>query len=174
MPLAQLICACSYESRVFHRVLAGYKERGRRDLSRLLGTRLCGALQANLPKNVRPIVVPIPCSTKRKRIRGFDQAELLARYVSHKLKLDYQPLLTRGRTRSASQKELGILARRKSLKGVYGISKKQDLVDAKRRGVLLIDDVATSLATLETCAMTLQAAGIASIRAATLAHAAIG
>jgi len=173
VPLQQLVSAYAYEERVFHRLLAAYKERGLRDVHTMLGTRLVAQLKPLLIGT--PIVTAIPCSRRRRRERGFDQAELLAKFVAKKLSLEYAPDILRRSKEAGTQKELGQLARRTHLKDLYAINvDSKALAPCRKHGVLLIDDVATSLATLETCATLLKRAGIGDVRAGVLAHAAIG
>ncbi|MFH0831179.1 MAG: phosphoribosyltransferase family protein [Parcubacteria group bacterium] len=175
VPLNQLVSGFAYESRTFHRALAVYKEQGNRHLSGVLAHRLAFQLKRFLSAQTRPIVVPIPCSRLRRRSRGFDQAELLARIIAARLNLECRPqVLQRSAKRGHAQKGLGILERRRALIGAFAVTSDTHLLAPCRdRGVLLVDDVATSLATLETCAELLRAVGMRDVRAAVLAHAAL-
>jgi competence protein ComFC len=112
-------------------------------------------------------VVPVPMHIGKKRQRGYNQAELLARELCQKTgqKLEVHWLSCAG-TRH-SQTELSREERIKNVAGAFRV--KTPKIDA-RGDALLIDDVCTTGATLEECAKALKAAGCRRIFALTLAR----
>jgi ComF family protein len=102
----------------------------------------------------RATLVPVPLHIERRRSRGFNQAELLARQLAPLLELPTSESLVRARP-TTKQHRLNRAARLENLRGAFGM----------RPGVLaprvaiLVDDIITTTATLEACASVLRAAG---------------
>jgi predicted amidophosphoribosyltransferase len=94
----------------------------------------------------------IPLGKARKRLRGFDQAEALARQVAHRTGWPIRPLLRRV-TETAPQARRSGPARRVALRGAF------EAMATPPPRVLLIDDVLTSGATASECARVLRQAG---------------
>lgn len=111
------------------------------------------------------IVVHVPTANQRVRQRGYDQAQLIAREFARSRGLRYQALLMRrGNTRQlgANRKE-----RLQQLATAYYSPHPNRIRDAS---ILLVDDVLTTGATLETAARVLKAAGASTVRAITFAQ----
>lgn len=89
-------------------------------------------------------VIAVPLSAKRKRIRGYNQADLLAREISSALRLDYMNGAVVKIKDNERQAKLGHIAREKNVKGAYKVADKEAV---KGRRVLLVDDVLTTGAT---------------------------
>lgn len=115
------------------------------------------------------IVMPVPLHRSRLRHRGFNQALLLAHGIakSFDLKLDMDTLVRVRRTRP--QVELTGMDRAENVKGAFGLRKPGPV---QGKGILLIDDVFTTGATMNECCRVLKAAGARSVVAFTLARAA--
>jgi len=112
-------------------------------------------------------IVPVPLHRSRLRQRGFNQAVLLGRVLSHNLSVPMTPdLLVRTR-RTEPQVELSAEKRRLNVKGAFSV-KKPGLVVGKR--VLLLDDVMTTGSTMDECAKELKKAGALSVIALTIAR----
>jgi ComF family protein len=102
------------------------------------------------------IVVPVPLHISRKRERGYNQAELIARPLANRLGLPFHPrVLVRTKPRPP-QLVLSRTEHWKSVRGAYA-THKTSRVDNLR--VLLVDDVLTTGATLDACARGLKRAG---------------
>ncbi len=143
-----------------------------------LGLRL-GALLANtweaLPGLDSPVIVPVPLHPSRRRQRGFDQAELLARGLIRGLRRGNRfrslqtALNTLRRTRATPpQVGLSASARRENVRGVFSVARPERV---RNRVVVVVDDVMTTGATLSACARALKQAGASSVLALTLARA---
>ncbi len=113
-------------------------------------------------------VVPVPLHAWRRCRRGYNQSELLARELSLLLDVPMIDALTRVRY-TTPQVELRKTQRRDNVRGAFALHE-----DVRRRenkgGVLLIDDVCTTGATLGECARVLKSAGFAPVYALTLAR----
>ena len=136
---------------------------------RALGETLARLLSDFLTANPIPgeVLVPMPIHDKRLRERGYNQSSLLARELS---KLSGLPMvdnsLTRQRHALPQTQTKTADERRNNVAGAFTCR------DQKLKGsqVLLIDDVATSGATLDACATALKAAGAISVWGLALAR----
>ena len=103
------------------------------------------------------VLAPVPLHRKRYKERGYNQSALLARELG---KLTGLPVVTDGlvrRQHTPSQaRTASVDARRQNV--IDAFSSPEGRLTKKR--VILIDDVATSGATLNACARALKASGI--------------
>lgn len=113
------------------------------------------------------IITPVPMHRRRMRERGYNQAELLARRVAAHRKLSYERDLLFRTRQVEPQAGIGSAAQRAvNVAGSIGVSADRDVSGAS---VILVDDVATTGSTLETCAGALKQAGAVSVWCLTLA-----
>lgn len=108
------------------------------------------------------IIVPVPTVNKRVRMRGYDQAELIAKALARRRGLSCRNLLRR--LKATRQVGSGRRQRFEQLQGAFTAQ------NPHSRPVLLIDDVLTTGATLESAAKALSQAGVEQIDAAVFAH----
>jgi ComF family protein len=114
------------------------------------------------------LVVPIPLHRGRQRSRGYNQSALLAKHVSRAAGLPLAVTAARRiRATRPLAKSMNAEHRRTIVEGAFAADRAQ----VERRCVLLIDDVATTGATLDACAKALLEAGAASVRCVTFARA---
>lgn len=110
-------------------------------------------------------LVPVPLHRRRQRMRGYNQAELLARELGRWTRLPVETgWLARVRD-TASQTGLTPAQRIKNVHGAFAGTTKLD-----RSRILLVDDVCTTGATLNACARALKRGGAASVQAVTVAR----
>jgi ComF family protein len=111
-------------------------------------------------------VVPVPLHRRRMRERGFNQADDLARELG-------LPVLHALRRVRATHAQVGLPAerRRDNVRDAFDITTQPMLVGST---IVLVDDIATTGATLEACARVLRRAGAAEVRALTAARVASG
>ena len=113
------------------------------------------------------IIVPVPLHSRRLRERGYNQSELLAKELS---KISGLPLLKgnliRQRHNHPQARAVSAAERRRNVAGAFACRRD----NLKDRSIMLIDDVATSGATLDACAAALKAAGGGEVWGLTLAR----
>lgn len=136
------------------------------DGRRSIATRLSGLMAAHgrdvlLGAN---LVVPVPLHRRRQRHRGFNQAEDLARGLG----LPTGRVLRRVRA-TRPQVDLPADERRANVRHAFALSR-TDIPLAHGLVIVLIDDVATTGATLEACARVLKRTGVEDVRALTVAR----
>jgi len=112
-------------------------------------------------------VVPVPLHPDRRRERGYNQAELIARPLARRLGLKLGAyLLVRTKPRPAQL----VLSRSEHWKSVRGAYATRQGVRVDKLRVLLVDDVLTTGATLDACSRVLKKAGAAKVYGLTVAR----
>jgi ComF family protein len=136
-----------------------FKFRGRREAARTAGEWLGRVLHA-FPELGRPdALVPVPLHARRRRERGYNQAELIALGLSPLADAPVEELLVR-RRETRPLWSLRREDRSAALRDAIACAK-PDWAAGRRFWV--VDDVCTSGASLEACAEALRAAGAASV-----------
>ena len=117
------------------------------------------------------IVVPVPVHADRERIRGYDQATLIAAVAARHLGLPMLVALARGRA-TIAQFELGRDARAANVAGAFRLQGRDATVARAIAGrwVLLVDDVVTTGSTLAACATALIDGGAGAVSAIAVAR----
>ncbi len=138
------------------------KYRGWTHLADLCAAAMVDAL-ADRPAGL-DVLVPVPLHAARLRERGFNQSALIARSLSARLAIPVIEALVRSRA-TRSQVGLGRAARRRNVEAAF--EPRGGLRAGARVG--LVDDVATSGATLAAAALALGAGGAARVTAVTFA-----
>jgi ComF family protein len=96
------------------------------------------------------VIVPVPLHWKRQKQRGYNQAAMIARGIADVLQ---RPLLPQALYRTRHTETLtrkSRLDRLQSIEGAFAVRQKEALCG---KHILLVDDVMTSGATLEACAL---------------------
>ena len=159
-PLDRARAVGAYEG-VLRSIIHALKYDGRRSLARPLAA-LMKSRGADLLAGA-DLAVAVPLHPSRRRERGFNQAEDLARHVG----VPVIPVLRRVR-RTLTQAELPAAQRHGNVKDAFAVHGRADLLLG--RIVVLIDDVSTTGATLDACAGALKDGGAREVRALTAAR----
>ncbi len=121
------------------------------------------ALASRYEKTIRRMqvdaIVPIPIHPSRRRKRGFNQAEVLAKIVGERLGIPVMPELLVRTKKTLPQKELSATERLKNLSGAFAAGE----IPTDIRRVLLVDDIYTTGSTIEACSRVLRSAGVETI-----------
>ncbi len=157
---------CSAFTGPTRRALHALKYHGERRLAGPLGEAMAARWRA--AGRGGEVLVPVPVHAQRRRERGFDQAEDLARACGRVLGLPFVNALER-RERTVAQHALGRRQRALNVGGAFGL---RDGAAGRVAGqwVVLIDDITTTGATLSGCAGALYAAGALAVSALTVAR----
>ena len=165
LELSGLIVAASYDAGPTKEMIHHLKYSGFTELADSLSEMLYQVIRKNMPKGDF-VAVPVPLHRNREASRGFNQSELIVRNLSKKLHLHGGCALTRIKD-TETQVNLNRELRKQNLSGAF-VCKDKDLIKGKY--VLLVDDVATTLTTLNECAKALKDAGAKKIWAAVVAR----
>jgi len=113
------------------------------------------------------LVVPVPVSFARRKIRGYNQAALLALPLSLGCGLPYRPKALKKVRDTPTQVGLSVPERQDNVRNAFQAA--GDLAAGRR--VLVVDDVMTSGATMDACARALLNQGARRVYGLTLARA---
>jgi ComF family protein len=161
-PSLSVIAAIGAYDGALRDILHALKYDGRRSAAPRLSELM--AASGRLVLTGADLVVPVPLHRRRLRHRGFNQAADLARGLG----VTVRPVLRRVRPTRA-QVELPAAERQSNVAGAFA-TKRRCARHIAGRVVVLVDDVATTGATLEACARVLRAAGARDVRALTAAR----
>lgn len=116
-----------------------------------------------------PSLVPIPLHSRRKRWRGFNQAELLGEMIAANLEVDFLPDLLQRIRSTKPQTKLNAEQRRENIQGAFSLNKNSKF-EIHNSEFILFDDVWTSGATLKEAAKVLKRNGARKVWGLTLAR----
>jgi ComF family protein len=158
-PLNQLIHKFKYR----HHLTSG----------KLLGQMLADYLKHHAEDSddwCRPdLIVPAPMHWLKRWQRGFNQAEILGRYVAEELNIPLATRLIKRIHKTPAQKELTRTERQKNLRKAFAITEQnRALIDNK--SIALIDDVVTTTATVRELSQLLIKAGAKEVQVWALAR----
>lgn len=108
----------------------------------------------------------VPLARDRKRDRGYDQVELIAKNAAKRLGLPLVPLLKKRKGVGAQSLTSSPEERRANIAGAYRVI---DPAAVSGKRILIIDDVITTGSTLSECAKMLMLSGAEEVICATLA-----
>lgn len=137
------------------------------DFSILLASALA-KLESAIDVSRDAVLVPIPLHYWRMFRRGYNQSELLSKYLSRMSSIGMNCRLLRRRKNTLAQHKLNKEARRINLGSAFACKLEDRHKDAS---IILIDDIYTSGATLKEAARTLLESGAAQVSAITVARA---
>jgi ComF family protein len=148
-------------------LVLAFKHQGRRDGLKTFAGWMVAAGGALLEE--ADLIVPVPLHYFRLVRRGFNQsvwlAQALGELADRRVGVD---LLKRTRP-TPSQGGLSAEGRRRNVQGAFRVKRRAE-TRLKDQRVLLVDDVFTTGATLESCSRVLKRAGARSVDALTLAR----
>ena len=149
------IALLNYDEAARHS-MAQIKYNNKREYLDFYGTALAARYGRTIRRMHADALVPVPIHATRKKTRGFNQAELLARVIGKKLELPVLPEILVRNKKTLPQKDLSAAERLKNLSGAFAAGEIPDGI----RSVILVDDIYTTGSTIEACARALRAAGV--------------
>lgn len=138
--------------------IKGLKHRDDRAMGRLLTERLAVWLAYRYTEGLAPpqYLVPVPLSAKRLRARGFNQAQLIAQWLTARLAIPTARHLLRRTRHTDAQQGLDLAARQRNLQGAFRLAPHAQVEGLH---LALIDDVLTTGATARALTQILKSAG---------------
>lgn len=107
--------------------------------------------EKNLMENI-DVITYVPIHRRRKAIRGYNQSELIAKYLSKILDI---PLSREKLIRIKHTKPQNKLNRYDRMKNIEGVFKIVDSTEFENKEILIIDDIITTGSTIKECAKVL-------------------
>jgi len=159
--LDALIVATRYKEGSVSKLVHLFKYNFIEDLQNPLGKLLTQAFSAS-ELVVPNFIVPVPLHKRRLRQRGFNQSKLLADYIGQNLTPGYtipvnENFLRRTRYTPSQMNIKNYFRRKENMRNVFSAEGGPSCL--KNKNVLLVDDVATTGATLFECARILKQNG---------------
>ncbi len=130
-----------------------------------VATAMAAAMTRLEPLTGRLVLVPVPLAARRRRERGYNQSEHLARALGHRVG---QPVRAEALSRTRETPSQTALAPDARMANVAGAFRASSLPGVR---VVLVDDVFTTGATLLAAAHAVRQAGASRVEAVTFARA---
>lgn len=118
-------------------------------------------------QNCQKILTPIPLHSVKQKLRGYNQAEILAEGLSQKLHIPLHNLLIRTKN-TPSQIRLKQKERRENISGAFAV--KPNILVSQYPNIFLVDDILTSGSTFLEAARILKRKGAKRVWGLTLAR----
>ena len=112
-------------------------------------------------------IVPVPLHPKRKKERGFNQAQIIAKELARIKRIELGDQLLLKIKNVLPQTSLRVEEREESVSGAFAVAKGDKI---KGKVVLLVDDVYTTGSTVRECSSVLRNAGVKEVKALTVAQ----
>ncbi|HNY36091.1 MAG TPA: ComF family protein [Candidatus Pacearchaeota archaeon] len=102
------------------------------------------------------VIIPVPMHIKKKRKRGFNQSEEIAKLISESTRIKLSTSLIKTKE-TKPQMELNKSQRIENIKNCFAITNKKEI---ENKTILLLDDVYTTGTTMNECAKVLKENGV--------------
>ena len=145
-----------------------WKYGGKTYLTPFFGKWMTEGLNRHWKADLFDLLIPVPLHKQRLRERGFNQALLLVKELSHRTGIPYSKRILQKSRPTIPQANLSGKQREKEVKGAFLVFGRENV---KGKSILLVDDVYTTGATVRECSKALMAAGAERVDVLTLAHA---
>ena len=99
--------------------MAQIKDNNKREYLDFYGTALAARYGRTIRRMQADALVPVPVHATRKKTRGFNQAEILARVIGKKLGIPVIPEMLVRNKKTLPQKDLSAAERLKNLSGAF-------------------------------------------------------
>lgn len=159
-----------YKNPSVKKLIKDLKYRSASSVVDVLGKLLTAKIKNIAPSldNNMSVIIPVPLHKRKIRERGFNQSELLAKYLADKINLPIEKnILIKIKNTSSQVIASSRRERLNNLKGSFDI---RDAGKIKNKTVILVDDVITTGATIIEASRTLKKAGCKNIIAVVVAH----
>ncbi len=149
-------------------VIADFKYHNRRSLSRFFAEEILVRHADQLQHWKPDLIIPVPVHRHKRKSRGYNQAELLARDLSVLTGIPYLSDLLIRSADTTPQKQLSPRARLSNLQNAFTFNREYEGLTPSFKSVLLVDDIYTTGATMEICTRTLIKAGFKKVYICTI------
>lgn len=166
IPFERIACYCVYaEGGILPPLIHNLKYYHKKEIGLLLG-RMFGEDLAD-SDFIKPVdlIVPVPLHPKKRKNRGYNQAEIIAQGISEVTSI---PLLTDNLirvVRNPTQTTKTRTERWENVKNIFDVMDKQSF---EHKHILLVDDVITTGSTIEACGAALRSCRELKISIATI------
>lgn len=148
-------CLYSHNAEV-KKSIYNFKYKNKREYARAYGEEISDNLRDEILSWGANVIIPVPLHKTKLRIRGYNQAELLAKELSKRFNIPMENKMLTRIKRTKPQKELNDSDRKKNMKNAFIVDK--NIVKYKK--VILVDDIYTTGSTIDGCAKVLKENGV--------------
>jgi len=142
------------------------KYKGRKDVGTYLGRIYGQQLKSSLLFQSVQMIIPVPLHTRKLKQRGYNQSEQFAIGLSETMQVPLDPIALSRNIDTESQTKKSRFRRWQNVSEVFELRNPESL---EIKHVLLVDDVITTGATLESCIRSLSTVSGIRISVATIA-----
>ena len=142
-----------------------FKYRGRQEYAKYYAACMAGRMGDWILRCRPDALVPVPVHASKRRDRGYNQAEVLARELGAILHIPVESNLIKRVRKTAPMKDLSAAERQNNLKRAFKICRN----DVKLSTIIIIDDIYTTGSTIDAMSYELRRAGVKRIYFAALA-----
>lgn len=143
-----------------------YKYKNNAYMYKLFGRLLIEYLD-DLELNDFNVIVPVPLHRSKLRVRGFNQAALISKYISNNLNIDIEHNNLIRHKKTHIQNKLNKYERMENIKDAFKVKYSEKF---KNKKILLIDDIYTTGATVNECSRILLRSGADEVNVLTIAN----
>jgi ComF family protein len=130
------------------RLVHQLKYKGRKDIGLFLGTQYGLQLISSPFYNSINLILPVPLHKKREQKRGYNQSDLFAIGLAGSMNIPHSSTILLRKTATETQTHRSRFNRFRNVREIFTVTDPQCLCG---QHVLLVDDVITTGATLESC-----------------------
>jgi ComF family protein len=157
-----------YKSGITQSLLHQIKYEGNTELATILGLWYGNRLEKEGFRDNFDLVIPVPLHIKKLRTRGYNQSDFIANGLAQILSAEIDINFLKRDINNPTQTRKTRIERMQNVSGIFKINHTRH---SQASRILLVDDVLTTGATLESCAVTLLDAGYSDLSFATIAYA---
>ena len=142
-----------------------FKYKGRREYAAYYAECIAGRLGGWIVQCRPDALVPVPIHDSKRRMRGYNQAEVLAKELGRMMNIPVESNLIKRVRKTVPMKDLSAFERQNNLKRAFKICRN----DVKLSTIIIIDDIYTTGSTIDAMSYELRKAGVKRIYFVTLA-----
>ena len=150
------------------KLLHALKYQGHEEVGQILGNWYGADLKESNYHQQFDLIVPVPLHLKKLKKRGYNQSDSFAKGLAQVLEVPWEATILARTADTSTQTKKTRLERWQNVGALFSIA---DPGTVYNKRVLLVDDVMTTGATLEACALVLLEAGAQEVSVAAIASA---
>ncbi len=168
IPIGRATSYFFYESAEAHRAIHQLKYLNNPRVGEVLARVMATGLQEEGFFEGMDMIVPVPLHWRRKRTRGYNQCDYIAKGISGVTGLPVAKDVVGRVVNNRTQTRLGVAGRRENVEDIFRL---KDASAVRGKHVLLVDDVITTGSTAISCGSALAQAGDVTVSVVSLAYA---